>query len=87
MTAEYKTAQRLQQALEREYALQSKGGYLEDEEEEEQPKTPEIEDRYKVKALYPVEEYEEREVYRVRLMWHFEVSRSTVAKLADRSWA
>jgi hypothetical protein len=61
MTAEYRTAQKLREPLETEYALLSYRlpyvgdvGYLEDqEEEEEQPKTPEIEDVYRMKAAYP----------------------------------
>ena len=79
MTAEqYRTAQKLRQALEREYALmsyrlpyksKSEGGYLEEEdEEEEQPKAPEIEDRYK--ALYTLIEYKEVDIYkRVHRVW------------------
>jgi hypothetical protein len=57
MTEEYERKARQQS---RDYAVLSyrlqykiKDGYLEDEEQEQQPRTPDIEDVYRMKAAYP----------------------------------
>lgn len=77
MTAECRTAQKLREALEREYALlsyrlpyMSDGGYSKDEEQNSESVSEQWEERHETKVLCPLREYEELEVYkRVRLVW------------------
>jgi len=68
MTAEYRTAQKIREALEREYALLSYrlpymryAGYSRDEEQRDASDATieQAQEQYKVKAIYPIRQYQE----------------------------